>query len=117
MLNNFTGFVLRFPQQAPTPEERCKYLSPDGITQNNRYPETGIAMKCHYCGSTKLRVSRLRGGDIVRLLLFQYPIRCRACRERDYAGLMLALGLRQAEKARHAEERAAGRSGSNAEAR
>jgi hypothetical protein len=73
-------------------------------------------MKCHYCGSSKLRVSRLRVGDVVRLLLFQYPIRCRACRERDYAGLMLAIGLRQAEKARHAEERAAGRNGSKAAA-
>ena len=66
-------------------------------------------MKCQYCGSTKLRTSRFRVGDVVRLLLFQYPLRCRACRERDYAGLMLAIGLRQAEKARRAEESAAGR--------
>lgn len=74
-------------------------------------------MKCQYCGSTKLRTSRLRVGDVVRLLLFQYPVRCRACRERDYAGLMLAVGLRQAEKARRAEESAAGRNRAKAAVR
>jgi hypothetical protein len=39
-------------------------------------------------------------------LLFQFPVRCRTCRERDFAGLMLALNLRQAGKVRHQEERA-----------
>jgi hypothetical protein len=63
-------------------------------------------MKCPHCGATTFRTSRLRPSDIPRLLLFQYPVRCRTCRERGFAGLMLALNLKQAGKIRHMEERA-----------
>jgi hypothetical protein len=61
-------------------------------------------MKCPVCGSTSFRVSRFRMADIPPLLFFQYPIRCRQCRERSFAGIMFALNLRQASKARHLEE-------------
>lgn len=60
-------------------------------------------MKCTHCGSTSFRVSRFRKSDIPRLLLFQFPVRCRQCRERSFAGIMFALNLRQASKARHRE--------------
>jgi hypothetical protein len=44
--------------------------------------------------------------DLPRLLLLQYPVRCRSCRERDFTGLMLALNLRQAGRIRHLEDKA-----------
>jgi hypothetical protein len=61
-------------------------------------------MKCSHCGAGSFRTSHLRLVDIPRLLLFQYPVRCRTCRERDYAGLLLALNIRQAGKLRHLED-------------
>ena len=38
--------------------------------------------------------------DIERLLLLQYPVRCRNCHRRAYAGLPLALVLLQAGRIR-----------------
>ena len=61
-------------------------------------------LKCLHCGSTSFRTSRFRPADLPRLLLFQYPVRCRTCRERDFAGLMLAMNLHQAGKIRRQEE-------------
>jgi len=60
-------------------------------------------MICAYCGSSKFRTSRIKINDLIRLLLFQLPVRCRSCHERDYAGFMLASNLRQAEKVRRNE--------------
>jgi len=64
-------------------------------------------MNCPHCGGASFRTSRFRLSDIPRLLLFQFPVRCRSCRERGYAGLLLAMNLRQAGRIRHIEERAA----------
>ena len=50
-----------------------------------------ISLKCIECSSSKLRPSRLRSKDLERLLLFQYPIRCRRCHRRDYVGLQRVL--------------------------
>ena len=69
-------------------------------------------MKCSLCGSTNFRVSRFRKSDVPRLLLFQFPVRCRQCRERSFSGIMFALNLRQASKARHLEEPRRRRTGS-----
>jgi hypothetical protein len=38
--------------------------------------------------------------DLERLLLLQYPVRCRQCHRRLYAGLALALMLLQAGRVR-----------------
>jgi hypothetical protein len=38
--------------------------------------------------------------DFERLLLLQYPVRCRRCHRRVYAGLPLALALLQASRIR-----------------
>jgi hypothetical protein len=38
--------------------------------------------------------------DLERLLLLQYPVRCRHCHRRVYAGLPLALMLMQASRIR-----------------
>ena len=62
-------------------------------------------MKCKQCGSTKFRTSHLRGSDVSRLFQLRYPVRCRACQERDYAAIPVAFGLFRAEQARHRERR------------
>jgi hypothetical protein len=47
-------------------------------------------------------LSRFRVKDIERLLLLQYPVRCRHCHRRVYAGFSLALVLLQASRSRRA---------------
>jgi transcriptional regulator NrdR family protein len=62
-------------------------------------------MHCPKCGSNQFRVSRLRPSDALQLLLFRYPIRCRVCNKRRFAGLSTVLKVQQADTARHAEQR------------
>lgn len=50
-------------------------------------------MTCRYCNSSKVRTSRFRLADLAQLLLLKYPVRCRKCRERQYTGLITAMGL------------------------
>ncbi len=57
-------------------------------------------MTCPDCSSSSFRLSRFRAKDIERLLLLQYPVRCRQCKRRQYAGLPLALVLMQASRIR-----------------
>jgi hypothetical protein len=45
-------------------------------------------------------LSRFRWSDLERLALLQYPVRCRNCRRRTFAGLPLALALYQARRAK-----------------
>ena len=63
-------------------------------------------MNCPYCGSPRFRTSRVRLGDLPRLALFQYPVRCRLCRERFHVGISLALHLFQSQKVREEEDAA-----------
>jgi hypothetical protein len=55
---------------------------------------------CPECSSSSFRLSRFRMKDFERLLLLQYPVRCRHCHRRLYAGLSLALVLLQAGRVR-----------------
>jgi hypothetical protein len=55
---------------------------------------------CPECSSSSFRLSRFRTKDLERLLLLQYPVRCRHCHRRVYAGLPLALVLLQASRIR-----------------
>ncbi len=48
----------------------------------------------------------MRFSDVPRLALFQFPVRCRLCRERFHVGISLALHLLQAERVREGEEAA-----------
>jgi hypothetical protein len=50
-------------------------------------------MYCSRCSSTDFRLSQFRKGDFSHLLVFEYPIRCRGCQERQYAGIGYALRL------------------------
>ena len=55
---------------------------------------------CPECSSSSFRLSRFRMKDLERLLLLQYPVRCRQCHRRLYAGLPLAMMLLQAGRVR-----------------
>src|SRR5258708_36636566 len=44
-------------------------------------------LRCSYCGSSRLRGSRLRLSDLPRLLILRLTVRCRVCSERAYASL------------------------------
>jgi hypothetical protein len=57
-------------------------------------------MKCQFCNSVALRRSRLRRSDIARLLMFQYPIRCRGCHMRVYVWAHQAFKVKAAGKSR-----------------
>ncbi len=48
---------------------------------------------CKFCTSKSLRVSKFRMGDMSHLLLFQFPVRCRSCRQRTYLSFHVALRL------------------------
>jgi hypothetical protein len=50
--------------------------------------------RCKKCGHTNLRNSQFRFGDLLQLLLFQLPIRCRFCRKRYYVLIPTALAIR-----------------------
>lgn len=43
-----------------------------------------IPTRCPNCLTTDLCPARLRLKDFARLLVFQYPVRCRNCWEREY---------------------------------
>ena len=57
-------------------------------------------MTCSECSSSSFRLSRFRMKDVERLLLLQYPVRCRNCHHRTYAGFALAMVLKQASRIR-----------------
>jgi hypothetical protein len=59
-------------------------------------------MTCAECSSSSFRLSRFRMKDVERLLLLQYPVRCRHCHRRAYAELPLAFVLLQADRVSHA---------------
>jgi hypothetical protein len=58
-------------------------------------------MTCVECYSSSFRLSRFRMEDVERLLLLQYPVRCRRCHGRAYAELPLTLVLLHADRVRH----------------
>ena len=43
-----------------------------------------MSIHCKFCSSTDLRISRFRMKDAARLIVLQYPMRCRVCRDRAY---------------------------------
>lgn len=58
-------------------------------------------LTCRFCGLSNLRTSRLRLGDLPRLVLLHYPVRCRECKMRSYVTVFSVLGLRHSRR-RHA---------------
>jgi hypothetical protein len=66
-------------------------------------------MRCTLCGSTSFRLSRLRVADLLRMAIFQYPVRCRLCSKRAFMSFPLALKVGYQDKLRHRERQ--GKSG------
>jgi hypothetical protein len=60
-------------------------------------------MVCLSCRSSDFRNSKLRRADLPCLLKLEYPVRCRICQARAFAGFLTALRLRGTSKARHEE--------------
>jgi hypothetical protein len=60
---------------------------------------------CLWCDSPNVRNSRLRLADVYRLVLLQWPVRCRSCEERYYINVFAAWRLHQETKARRTERR------------
>jgi hypothetical protein len=49
---------------------------------------------CPSCFSTNFRLSKFRRGDLLRLLLLLYPVRCLECYRRGYVTLPVAFAYR-----------------------
>jgi hypothetical protein len=64
-----------------------------------------MALRCRICGFSDFRTARFRRSDIARLLLLQYPVRCRNCRERAYAFVLRVFKIRRDAEIRHSETR------------
>jgi hypothetical protein len=47
-------------------------------------------VNCYHCGSGRIRLSRIRASDIVRIFQLKIPVRCRSCMERRHVNLFLA---------------------------
>jgi len=54
--------------------------------------------RCPMCYSNGFRLSKLRRGDVLRLLLLMYPIRCLECHRRSFVFLPLALKFKPARR-------------------
>jgi hypothetical protein len=63
-----------------------------------------MAKHCPFCFSTDIRLSRIRHGDFIRLVLLMYPVRCRECLGRSFVFLPLAPLYRQSTGADHAKK-------------
>lgn len=64
---------------------------------------------CLGCGSTRLRMSRLRISDVPHLFLLRYPVRCHDCYQRTYIYLGRALKLVRKKAQPNRESRVEGR--------
>jgi hypothetical protein len=60
-----------------------------------------MAKHCSVCLSSDFRLSRVRSGDILRLVLLMYPVRCQECFRRDTVFLPKALLYRKSIAAEH----------------
>jgi hypothetical protein len=54
--------------------------------------------RCPMCYSTSFGLSKLRKGDVLRLLLLMYPVRCLECYRRSVVFLPLALRFKPARR-------------------
>lgn len=54
-----------------------------------------MELHCHDCGSTQFRRSHLRLGDLRKLILLRYPVRCAVCYARGFASILDAFSIKQ----------------------
>jgi hypothetical protein len=50
---------------------------------------------CDACQSNRLRPSRFRLSDIIRLFIFKFPVRCVFCQERSYASISWVIAYKR----------------------
>jgi hypothetical protein len=62
-----------------------------------------MSLRCRLCGFSDFRTARLRGADSLRLLILQYPVRCRNCRERAYAFVLRVGKMKRDAESRHSK--------------
>jgi hypothetical protein len=62
-------------------------------------------MECMLCGSNKFRLSKLHPPDLLLLIRFQYPVRCKACHKRATAGFLTAMKVNREDKLRREKKR------------
>jgi ribosomal protein L33 len=62
-----------------------------------------MSLACRNCGVRNFRLSRFRKTDLVRVLLLQFPVRCRECRERGYAFILDIFKLKSARNDRRSD--------------
>lgn len=55
-------------------------------------------MICPTCFKSNFRLSRFRSKDVVPILTLRYPVRCRVCKHRMYAGPFVAYHLFQSRR-------------------
>jgi hypothetical protein len=60
--------------------------------------ETTMSFRCSLCRLSNSCAARLRPGDIWRLMVFQYPVRCRICGTRGYTWAPRAFFFHQQHK-------------------
>lgn len=53
---------------------------------------------CPMCYCTSFRLSKLRKGDVLRLLFLMYPVRCHECHQRSFVFLPFATKFKSARK-------------------
>ena len=95
---NFTNLIsaLRLPKPAGA------HHIGRGLGETHRV-ELRRSVNCSWCGSTNMRTSRFQLQDLPRLLRLQFPVRCRACRERSYRFLFSLGRLPKGAKAHRIE--------------
>ena len=87
-------------QPVPDSDFETSTEAPRRVTKPKSGLLGGLAIRCHFCPGTSFRRSRFRAKDLRRLLLFQYPVRCLRCSQRQYVSFTVA-GLSIASRVRH----------------
>jgi hypothetical protein len=56
---------------------------------------------CRDCGNSNFRTSHFRLEDVLRLLLLQYPVRCRVCEKRSFIFIWQVSKIKRDAQKRH----------------
>jgi hypothetical protein len=85
-----SGFIKAWFSQ---PFTHCKTFPRHPRNQEWLPQQRGSSMKCVWCGSKNVRISKLQAADFLRLLFCRYPVRCRVCLDRGHVNFIKAWRL------------------------
>lgn len=87
-------FLLRLPARCHHCNRpfRCRQAHRDFGSDSQG---SSLKIRCVHCRATSLLLSQLRIGDLPRVLLLHYPIRCHDCSSRFYLTFVQALAVRR----------------------